>query len=211
MSQAAQGRGTLHGSAQVRRRVAGFVVTESDYAANLRIGRHDHELASLCIVLKGGYDESFGSRNARRRAAPGAVIVHPEGEHHEETHDPVDTRLLTVEIDAEFLRTLRPLARAMGDAWHRTDYVIAALAYRLRSGLARVDRGSALVVESGILEILSVLDRARSTQAGDAGWLGRVRDALEAGFQEPPTMGQLSALAGVHPVYLARAFRRRTT
>jgi AraC family transcriptional regulator len=209
VSKAAQRSGDLHGNLQTRRKVGGFAVTESGYPPKMRIRRHDHELASICIVLAGGYEEGFGGQSRSRRAAPGVVIVHPEGEHHEEAHDPIHTRLLTVEIETDFLRTLRPAIRALDDAWHRTDYVITALAYRLRSEIARDDSVSALVVESSILEILAALDRVRPTESGNAAWLRCVRELLEVEFQNPPSMRQLSTLAGVHPVYLARAFRRR--
>jgi AraC-like DNA-binding protein len=137
------------------------------------------------------------------------VIVHPEGEHHEETHDAVATRLLTVEIETDALQAIRPQIRALDDAWHRTDYLVAALAYRLRCEIARDDGVSALVVESWILEMMSALERVRPMRSGNPGWLLRVRELLEAESQDPPTMGQLSTLAGVHPVYLARAFRQR--
>jgi AraC family transcriptional regulator len=209
VNKTAQRGGDLHGSLQTRRKVGGFTVTESGYAPKMRIHRHDHELASICIVLAGGYEEGFGGQNRIRRAAPGVVIVHPEGEHHEETHDPVHTRLLTVEIETDFLRTLRPAIRALDDAWHRTDYVITALAYRLRYEIGRDDNVSALVVESVIHDILAALDCVRPAESGNAAWLRGVRDLLEVEFQNAPSMTQLSTLAGVHPVYLARAFRRR--
>jgi AraC family transcriptional regulator len=209
MSKTAQHDGDLHGNLQTLRRVAGFVVSEGGYPPGMRIRRHDHAHASLCIVLAGGYDEGFGVTGRSRRAKPGMVIVHPEGEHHQETHDPVATKLLTIEIEADFLQTLRPAFRVMDDAWHRTDFVIAALAYRLRCEIARDDGVSALVVESSILEMLAALDRVGPAESGNAAWLQRVREQMEAEFQNPPTMRVLATLAGVHPVYLARAFRRR--
>ena len=199
--------GDLHGMLQTRRKVAGFVVTEGGYPPGLRIRRHDHEFASVCVVLAGAYDEGFGRKS--RRAEPGTVIVHPQGEHHEERHDAVSARLLTVEIECGALQTLRPAIRAMDEAWHRTDYAMAGLAYRLCSEIARSDSVSALVIESTILEMLAALDSIRSAESKHAIWLRQVRESLEADLRSPPTMKQLSEQVGVHPVYLARAFRRR--
>ncbi len=199
--------GSLHGSSIVQRRVGGFLVTEGTYAPSQAIGRHEHELASVCVVLAGGYEEGFGQR--RRRADPGVVIVHPEGETHEEAHDPIRAKLLTIEVDASLLRDLRPAIRAFDDAWHRTDYTTAAWAYRICFEIARADNASALMAESSILDMLGDLDRIRLPEAGKSAWLSRVRDYLEAEFQYAPAMSELSDLAGVHPVYLARAFRRR--
>jgi AraC family transcriptional regulator len=199
--------GDLHSDFHIQREIAGFVLTEGRYAPAKMIARHDHELASVTIVLAGGYQEGFGRRS--RLCEPGAVIVHPEGEHHQEVHDPVHVKLLTIEIGAGYVQTLRPAIGTFDEAWHRTDYAVAALAYRLCAEVSRSDDMSALLIESAILEILAILDNTRLAETCSASWLPRVRDLLAAEFHRPPTMTQMSELAGVHPVHLARAFRRR--
>ena len=197
----------LHSDTRVTRAVGGFLVTEGSYSPARTIGRHDHEWASVCVVLTGGYDEAFGRRH--RRCDPGAVIVHPEGEHHAEVHDPIRSRLLTIEVPSDPLRELKPAVRALDEAWHRTDYGLSAFAYRLCAEINARDEASALVMEAAIFEILAAMDGARLAQTHTAGWLLQVRDRLEAEYPAPPTMQALSRQAGVHPVHLARAFRRR--
>ena len=193
--------GDLHGDLHIQRDIAGFILTEGHYAPAKVIDRHDHELASVTIVLSGGYEEGFGRKS--RRGEPGVVIVHPEGEHHKEVHDPVHATLLTIEIGAGYVQTLKPAIRTFDEAWHRTDYAVAALAYRLRAEISRRDDTSALVAESAILEMLAILDNISLAETCSASWLPRVRDLLAAEFHRPPTMTQLSELAGVHPVHLA--------
>lgn len=207
MQESCKRRGQLHGNSRVQRQIGGFTVTEGIYPSALTIGRHDHELASICIVLAGAYDEHFGHKC--RRAEPGTVIIHPEGEYHEEVHDPVCTKLLTIEIDRGLLQDLRPEIRAFDDAWHRTDYAAAEWAYRMCFEISRIDSASALAIESSIFDMLASLDGIRLPRPGQAAWLSRVQDRLEAEFQCPPTIKELSDLAGVHPVHLARAFKRR--
>jgi AraC family transcriptional regulator len=159
-------------------------------------------------VLAGGYEETFGQRV--RRAEAGTVIVHPEGEHHAERHDPLEARLLTVEFAARELDVLRPVLRVFDESWHRRDDRFLGLAGRLRAELGRRDAASALVVESTALEMLAALGRVRISETRGARWLLRVRERLDASDAsgEVPNMRALSSLAGVHPVYLARAFRR---
>ncbi len=197
----------LHSDVRTTRAAGGFVVTEGSYSPAKTLKRHDHEWASLCVVLTGGYDETFGRR--QRRCDPGAIIVHPEGEHHAEVHDPVRSRLLTIEVPTAHLRTLKPAVRAFDEAWHRTDYAVSTFAYRLCAEIGRGDETSALVMEGTILEMLAALDGARLADTAAARWLLQVRDRLEAEFAAPPTLQDLAQTAGVHPVHLARAFRRR--
>ena len=191
----------------MQRKAGPFTVTESRYAPEARIARHDHQLASLNVVLAGGYDEGFGRH--RRRGDPGVVIIHPEGEHHDEVHDPVVATVLTIEIDSGFLPTLRPVTRMFDEPWHRTDFSFVTAAYRLRSTLTRGDQLSSVVIESTILEMIARLDASSLRDSSGAVWLLDVRDRLEAEFCVIPTMEALSEQAGVHPVHLARAFRRR--
>jgi AraC family transcriptional regulator len=197
--------GNLYGETRTQCEVGGFILTQGVYPPALKIGRHDHELASICVVLAGSYDETFGRRS--RRAEPGTVIVHPEGEHHAESHDLVEVKLLTVEIAAEQLGQLRPAIRAFNEAWHRKDDRFVAFASRMLLEAGCSDQVSGLALESLMLELLAAMDRIRLAETCGSPWLLRVRDRLHDDG-ETPTMKQLSELAGVHPVHLARAFRR---
>jgi len=199
--------GDLHSETRLQRQVGGFVLTEGVYPPAMHIRRHDHEPASLCIVMTGGYDERFGAKT--RRATPGCVIVHPAGEHHAEVHDAVCTRLLTIEIEPGLLRDLRPATRALDEPWHREDFAVAAVASRVCRDLDDEDASAELDIESTILEMLATLDRRRTLDSTGARWLSRVRDCLEASPASPPGMRRLAELAGVHPMHLARVFRRQ--
>ncbi len=86
------------------------------------------------------------------------VIIHPEGEHHDEVHDPVVVTVLTMEIDSGFLQTLRPTTRMFDEPWHRIDFSFVTAAYRLRSTLTHANQLSPLVIESTILDMVARLD-----------------------------------------------------
>lgn len=197
--------GDLHGETRVQCAVGGFILTEGTYPPALKIRRHDHELASICVVLAGSYEETFGRRS--RRAEPGTIIIHPEGEQHAESHDRAEVKLLTIEIAALQLRALKPAVNAFNEAWHQKDQRFVAFASRLLLEAGYSDQISSLALESLTLEMLGAMDRIRLAETCGSPWLLRVRDRLEADV-ETPTMKQLAELAGVHPVHLARAFRR---
>ncbi|HMF57435.1 MAG TPA: AraC family transcriptional regulator [Pyrinomonadaceae bacterium] len=72
------------------------------------------------------------------------------------------------------------------------------------------DAAATLALESLALELLAIASRRSGSQKHhrDAPlWLRSVRDALHDRFKEQFSIGELSAFARVHPVYLARAFR----
>jgi len=62
-----------------------------------------------------------------------------------------------------------------------------------------------------MMQLLVTVARAGAAvkAAGTPPWLRRVLDVLEARFAEPPGLGELAELAGVHPSDLLRSFRAR--
>lgn len=85
-----------------------------------------------------------------------------------------------------------------------------AQALGLRSELQHWDAQSPLAVEC---RLHALLDEAAIDVRLDGDhappWLQRVREQLEDQWRTQPGIAELAHTAGVHPVYLARAFRRQ--
>ena len=86
---------------------------------------------------------------------------------------------------------------------------MVSLALGVRREIGAGSETSELVVESLVMEMLALLGSQQFTDARGSAWLALVRDRLESATSPMPRLGELSDLADVHPVYLARAFRRR--
>jgi AraC family transcriptional regulator len=69
------------------------------------------------------------------------------------------------------------------------------------------DGASPLAVESVFAEWLA--DACASLAPAGDHRVQRVRERLDDASAQPPSLRELAAIAGLHPVYLARAFRRR--
>jgi AraC family transcriptional regulator len=198
--------GILHAAESAQHKIDGFIVHDAVYPPSIIISRHDHELASVCVVVAGGYYESFGRKE--RYAIPGTVIVHPAGEHHADRHEAVQTRILTIEIEAAHLAALRSETRIFDEPWHRKDDALAIFGTRVAREMRRRDGVSALTIESLVLELIATAGLAQLAEARGARWLLRVRDYLEANTGGVPSLDQLAIVADVHPVHIARAFRQ---
>jgi AraC family transcriptional regulator len=59
-----------------------------------------------------------------------------------------------------------------------------------------------------VFEILGAIASFDSPDQTAPPWFGRVKELLHEGFHEPLRMGDLAREAGVHPVHLARVFRK---
>ncbi len=58
----------------------GVSLAETVGASNLKLPLHTHRLAGFCLILQGGYNESYGKTVLECK--PGSVKFHPAGEPH---------------------------------------------------------------------------------------------------------------------------------
>jgi AraC family transcriptional regulator len=84
------------------------------------------------------------------------------------------------------------------------------LALRLYGEFRQADEFSPLAVEGLVLEIMAEASRsaAESSSCSKPRWLEQAREILHDGCGEAPTLSHLAAAVGVHPIYLARSFRK---
>jgi AraC family transcriptional regulator len=198
--------GQFFGRTTTSRAVFGMAISETAYRPSLVIPRHDHELANICLVIEGSYDETFGRR--QRVCSPGMAIFHPAGEHHADVHHGAAVTLLSIELADERLRELQAVTPVLKESAHLEGREAGWAATRLAREFHRSDSASALAIEALVLELL-VLGQRRALDDGAApAWLGRVREYLHAHFAEQLSLQQLAREAGVHPAHLARVFRR---
>lgn len=201
--------GVFHGTRRLAREIAGLTLTEYHFAPNCAISRHCHEQSYLSLVLDGGWSESYAGKVRERK--PLTLTVHPAGELHSERLGAKGARAFHIEFSADWLRRLGGYSQILDRSTQIDGGPPTWLALRLHAEFRKADLHSALIVEGLILE--SIGDLARQEHAPAAAntspWLARARDILHARFAEPLTLEAIARDVGVHPVHLARTFRRR--
>jgi AraC family transcriptional regulator len=189
-------------------RTAGFTLTEGVHAGGSRLPWHHHDGPTLCFVLRGVFTETSGGE--RLMCTPDTLKVMPAGERHCDDFDRGDTRGLLVETDPERARFIRSHAAVLDERVSFHGGLPAALARRVYHEFRQADDAAPLAIEGLLLELLAAVSRrqAEAVSNGAAPWLRETRERLRADLASRPSLAQLAAAAGVHPVTLARAFRR---
>lgn len=171
------------------------------------LSRHAHAETTVTMVLAGCLRERVGGREEIAR--PLSIVVKPrDTEHANEFGDGVRTVQIVVPADAVAQVELANAGLRRWQWLHGGGAVRPFL--RLLRGHRR--RGAGLAtpeqVESLAYEALAALDAAgvASPSAEPPHWLAAVRGKLDDADREPVL--RLAAAADVHPVYLARQFRR---
>lgn len=177
------------------------------YPPSLVIPPHEHELASLCLVLDGYYDQVVGPRT--RECRPGMAICHPEGERHSNAHRGASVRMVCVEIGRARLSSLRETVAVLDRPAQFDGGPIGRLAEKLVWEFHQDDAASGLALEALVLEILAATCRATAPAgAAPPRWLRDATEYLHAHFRDSVTLAEVAQAVGVHAAHLARVFRQ---
>jgi AraC family transcriptional regulator len=180
-------------------------VREVRYAPGLRQPRHAHEESTVTLVVAGSLRETVGRAQEIARAL--SVVVKPCDTEHADQFGDAGARTVQIGLTARVaveLREWEPAART----WRWTHAGPAVPAFLRLFFLVRACPHDEAQIEQGVTEVLATLRQVPDDSRHEPpGWLKRVREEIDdtaAGVR----VRDLAARAQVHPVYLARQFRR---
>jgi AraC family transcriptional regulator len=193
----------LYGAVLGSRVVASFILTETAYHPKMKLANHAHPTAYFCFILQGSFTEAYGSRSRTGRAS--TLIFHPYGEIHSD-HFHSKTRCFNLQIDNCLQEQMKGLTQP-------ADFHAGALihlATKLYREFREMDEVSALAIEGLALEMIAATTRSiKTSEQTSPPWLSRALEMLQDNFAERLTVADIAMAVDVHPVHLAREFRRR--
>lgn len=198
----------LYGRVLSTASVDGLTLTETSYAPSLKLPKHSHEQAYFCFVLEGGFTEVFGRRS--RSCRPSTLVFHPAGETHSDFFH-ADSRCFNLQMNAAWLDRVNRETRILNSPADFSGGSLVQLARRLFREFCNGDVFSRLVIEALALEILAEASRHSAKCARRVAapcWLEQARELLHERCCERLSQTEIAELVGVHPVHLAREFRR---
>jgi len=181
----------------------------SRFAANTVMPPHDHDHASLNIVVGGGITEKIG--RGERRYVRGHASFCPAGVTHSQEFGQEGARQIIFRPQAAWLDYLRDCKLDLSDSPFMGSIVFQHLGDRLGDELQSDDAFSAMACEGLMLEIVAAFGRSRAaiTNAGEPpAWLKRARDFLHENVSATLSMARIAQAAGRHEIHLAREFKR---
>lgn len=162
---------------------------------------HAHAEAHFVLVLKGDYISSARGASSTNRAP--TLIYNPPGTIHRDRYRSDTGQFVTVSVTLAVQRRLEEVLVL-------PDYACApgpaALQVALR--LLRVDANDALALESQCVELMTTTAMHYEHVCEQAPrWLLTARECIREEAANTLGLADVAYACGVHPVYLARAFR----
>lgn len=178
---------------------------EVAYQPSLLQPRHAHPETTVTLVVAGSLRETVGRAEEIARAL--SIVVKPGDTEHADQFGEQGTRTVQISLterDAADLRDWEPGARA----WRWAHVGPAVPAFLRLLSLLRASPHDDVLIDRGVTDVLSSLREVPDDSRRDPPvWLRGVREEIDdAG--SGVRVRDLAARAGVHPVYLARQFRR---
>lgn len=188
--------------------ISEFTLIESMYLPKQKQPKHSHECPTFCLVLEGGFTEAYGRTSLA--CSPSTLLFYPAGEVHTEFFHAPKTRCFVIEINPLWLERLPRLPVGANQPASFPGGPVSDLALRTYKEFCATDEFSNLCVEGLLLEMMAELSRS-SRRFRDNKPIKRielVRELLHTRFLEPLSLAMLAEQSGLHPVYLAQAFRK---
>jgi AraC family transcriptional regulator len=191
-----------------RATIAGFTLSEGVHASGSRLPWHTHEGPTICVVLEGAFIEETSA--GPLLCTPSMLKVMPAGEPHCDRFDRGDTRGLLIEAHPSRAETIHPYSDLLDELVSFDGGPIAAIGRRVFHEFVRMDAAAPLAIEGLLLELVTWGTREHDLRRAGPGpaWLARAREILHEDPAAHSSLGNLAREVGVHPVTLARGFRR---
>ena len=197
--------GEFYSAVQSRLSASDVVLSELRQPCARLVPRHEHELAYVTLVLDGHYRE--GDRGKLEELRPLTAVFNPVGIAHSTVIGPAGASLFTVEFRTENMRAL-DLKLPANTTYDSGAGSMFWPGMRLFAAF-KSECCDSLMLEGQIFELLAAIaDSDQAPEQTAPRWLNRVKERLHEEFRERPRMRDLARDAGVHPVHLARAFRK---
>lgn len=201
------GFGGFVGLLQHRTDVRGLTIKEvrDDQAIDVPI--HEHESAHFCCIMDAGYRSS--ARGADDATLQRQLLYHPPRTRHADRFLSRGGRFVSVHLTDGWLREAVDDCALPDVSQSYCGPAFDVIRERIRIECRRGDQASAMALEALVLELIhQAATRPARDEVHAAPWIDAAIEIIYDDPRESLSVSELARQVGVHPVVLARAFRR---
>lgn len=197
----------LFGQSLQKQKVSAFTLSERFYSPFFSTPKHAHENALFCLVLKGSYTETYGSKQLD--CLPSTLLFHAGDFPHAEHYHQHGGHSFIIEIEKDWLNNIREQIKFPKISRDFKNGHLPQLGAKLYQEFQRFDAISPMIIEGLMLEITGETARQSfEKKLQKPLWLKQVEIYLHECFAENFTLEELAEIVKIHPVHLAQTFRK---
>lgn len=191
-----------------KRDVSSFSLKELNYSPSIEVPKHAHEQAIFCMSMEGGCAEIYGSK--LREYTPFSLSFLPAHQTHSLKASNIGMRAFSLNIPPYYLERMREYSLNIDDSVYCSRSILTQVLLRLYQEFQNTDDASPLAVEGLALEMLAEISRyqVKNKESKSPYWLRQARDIVHEQFSLHLSLDAVAQEVDVHPVHLARMFRK---
>lgn len=192
----------------LRRKIGDLTACKALYRAGNWSQNHFHENARIVFVLNGSFVEKYETK--QRFCQPFTSIFRPPMEKHSEVYEP-GVVCLGFDLSSKWIKKLEDFSVKLDRSEDFHNPSLNQLITKICGELTFNDDVSNLAIESLLNEVAVEMHRNLSDSEFDKSprWLKTAEEYIRENFSENLTLTKIADEVGVHPVHLARVFKRK--
>jgi AraC family transcriptional regulator len=199
--------GKFYGATRKEIRTPAFDFAEVEDYDNIEVPLHTHESAHFLFVVKGTYEATI--KDKKRFFSSSSIIYYPAGTTHRDRFcEREERRFLTVSLTSETNKKLHNEIKFVDHSVDFNNPEISCLGKRIYREIQAPDGLSSIVLDCLANELLVYSARDSENSAKPPAWLKTARELIRDRCTEPVSVAEVAAAVAVHPLHLARSFRR---
>lgn len=199
--------GWFYGEVQKRVELPFLTLTEVSYSPGFEVPVHRHENPWFGFVLEGTLIETY--RNSTARVQPMSVMFRVAGENHSDRGGERGARSLVLDLKGPLFASLTQEFGVLKNSAEFCGGALPAIMFRIHKEFNANDSLVALSLQGLLFELIAESHRRIVPKSPRAPlWLEQAVELFRARFTEPLELSQVAAEVGIHPVHLARTFRK---
>lgn len=160
--------------------------------------------AHIMFVVRGSLETHSSQRHIHEE---GAVVFHPIGESHTYQFSPEPNCILCIELREPTVSRLTLTGLSFSESAARRGGAAGLLGRRLFMYFRKNNGTSALAIEGLVLQLIAEL-LSRELSSDPRSFPVRAAEFIKEHYPDPLSLERLAAILGIHPVHLAKSFRR---
>lgn len=185
-----------------------LTLTDTSYEPRLHLYPHAHQDACFGFVLAGGFSEQFPDESLRY--AGRSVFFRPPQLVHENRVSSAGARCFYLEVSSQWLHHVEQYSSLPAQPVSLQTEMLERLVNCLYEQWDEMDDVAPLAIEGLACEIAAQFCRAArpKRETTPPRWLKQVQELVHSRFNESLSLGVISREVSMHPVHVAREFRR---
>ncbi|MEX2015672.1 MAG: AraC family transcriptional regulator [Candidatus Hydrogenedentales bacterium] len=184
----------------------GILLRAVDYETSAGQLPHSHPHISITLIMSGAVKEV--SENGATTGAPCSVVVKPAGLCHSDAYGQGGVRSFQVNIASDAVHAVSDYARSLRYGWYHGGSATRCM-LSLVQDVKMESTADGTIVRRRLRDVLGTLREPGPLIKAHDDALAAFANALVANPLDVPAVHAVAQRLGMHPVSLARAFRRR--